>query len=109
MMDTTMMDTIIKKKEINKIKKGAFYCSLFLNSIMNEDFIEEELNFLEESEEIIQKILSKYSSTNRLKVDTFKERRIKSLIKRCIQSEKEYLNEDPEEYYDMYCQDQNLN
>ena len=76
---------------------------------MNKDFIQEELDFLEESEEIIQEILSKYSSSNRLKIDTFKERRIKSLIKRCIQSEKEYLNEDPEEYYDMYCQDQNLN
>ena len=26
-----------------------------------------------------------------------------------VGNEKEYLNEDPEEYYDMYCQDQNLN
>ena len=76
---------------------------------MNKDFIKEELDFLEESEEIIQHILTKYSTKNRFKIDTFKERRIKSLISRCIQSEKEYLNEEPDEYYDMYCQDQNLN
>ena len=76
---------------------------------MNKDFIKEELDFLEESEEIIQHILTKYSTSNRFKIDTFKERRIKSLISRCIQSEKEYLNEEVDEYHDMYCQDQNLN
>lgn len=76
---------------------------------MKKNFIIEESEFLTDAERILLKLISDFAKNNRGRVDVFMDRRIKNLINRSFQSESEFLHKEPKDYYDYYCQDQNLN
>ena len=76
---------------------------------MKNYFIEQEKEFLSNTEKLLVSLLEEHLKSNRHKIDVFSERRIKDVVKRSIQSEKEFLYEDPTMYKELYCSDQDLN
>lgn len=64
--------------------------------------IEVEQKFLNDTEQLLQKLLDKHFSSGRSSLDAFSRHRTIELVRRMVNQEVEYLHEDPENYFDIY-------
>ena len=67
-----------------------------------EDKIKIEKGFMEITEDLVLSLLKKYYKSSKCQIDAFTKAKIKSLIKRAISQELEYLKEHPEVYFGVY-------
>ena len=67
-----------------------------------EDKIKIEKGFMEITEDLVLSLLKKHYNSSKCQIDAFTKAKIKSLIKRAISQELEYLKEHPEVYFGVY-------
>lgn len=72
---------------------------------MEEDKVRVEEQFLYGSSMLIEKLLNQHFKSSNSKLSAFTERRIKETVRRVFDQEMDYLNEDPDNYFDLYMQD----
>lgn len=70
-----------------------------------EEKIKTEEGFLYNTEELIQDLLKNHFDSNECKLDAFTKAKIKRFTKRMIDQEVEYLNQDPDSYFELYGED----
>ena len=60
---------------------------------------------LEKYERLCTLLIEHYAKNNRLKVNVYEERKIKKLLNRMFDNEIDYLQNEPEDYFELYGDD----
>ena len=60
---------------------------------------------LKKYERLCTKLIEHYSSKNRSKITVYEERKIKKVLERMFSNELDYLQTEPEDYFELYGDD----